>query len=84
VKIDPLKSLEKVDAAIAADPNPRIGVAVDDPEAHYLYSYRSAAIFKYDAAGRCLGEDTYSDGYPTLERVRKLASKELPDPRTPR
>lgn len=56
-----------------------VGVQVDDPDAHYLYSYRSAAIFKYDAAGRCLGEDTYSDGTPTLERVRKLAPDELPD-----
>ena len=56
-----------------------IGVAVDDPDAQYLYSYRSAAIFKYDAAGSCTGEDTYSDGSPTLERVRKLAPEELPD-----
>ena len=57
----------------------RIGVDVDDPDAHFLYSYRQAAIFKYDAEGRCTGEDTYSDGHPTLERVRKLAPDELPD-----
>ena len=41
---------------------------------------RSAAIFKDDAVGRCTGEDTYSDGHPTLERVRKLEPGELPDP----
>jgi hypothetical protein len=57
-----------------------IGVAVDDPDASYLYSYRQAAIFKYDAEGLCTGEDTYSDGHPTLERVRKLAPDELPGP----
>jgi hypothetical protein len=56
-----------------------IGVEVDDPDAYYLYSYRQAAIFKYDAAGLCTGEDTYSDGHPTLERVRKLAPEELPE-----
>ena len=44
-----------------------------------MYSYRSAAIFKYDADALCLGEDTYSDGTISLDRVRKLAPEELPD-----
>ena len=56
-----------------------VGVEVDDPDASYLYSYRTAAIFKYDAQGLCLGEDTYADGTVSLSRVRKLAQGELPD-----
>lgn len=48
------------------------GLNVDDPEADYIYSYRSATLFKYDDEGNCYGEDTYSDGLPSLERLVKV------------
>ncbi|MCA9511081.1 MAG: hypothetical protein R3E88_12650 [Myxococcota bacterium] len=53
-----------------------MGLAVDDPSAKYVFSYRQAAIFHYDAAGECTGEDTYSDGPLTLERLRRLEPAE--------
>ncbi len=62
-----------------------MGVAVDDERALYVYSYRQAAIFHYDAQGACTGEDTYSDGALTPDRIRKLTPEEIATlPRPPR
>ena len=51
------------------------GLDVDDADADYVYSYRSATVFKYDDDGNCYGEDTYSDGVPTLARLTKLETE---------
>lgn len=53
-----------------------MGIPCDDPKANYVFSYRQAAIFHYDEAGNCTGEDTYSDGPLTPERLRKLTPEE--------
>lgn len=53
------------------------GMQVDDPDAYYVFSYRQAAIFHYDADGVCTGEDTYSDGPVSAERLRKLTDAEV-------
>ncbi len=54
-----------------------MGIPCDDPDGHYVFSYRQAAVFHYDAQGVCTGEDTYSDGPLTPERLRKLAPEEV-------
>ncbi len=54
-----------------------MGIPVDDEDAHYVYSYRQAAVFHYDADGVCTGEDTYSDGTLTPDRIRKLTEAEV-------
>lgn len=54
-----------------------MGIACDDLSALYVFSYRQAAIFHYDEAGHCTGEDTYSDGALTPERLRKLTPEEV-------
>ena len=53
-------------------------MGIDPPSdgSHYVYSYRQAAIFHYDDEGICTGEDTYSDGGPTAERLRALTPEE--------
>lgn len=62
-----------------------MGVEVDDELALYVYSYRQAAIFHYDEKGDCTGEDTYSDGTLTPDRIRKLTPGEIETlPRVPR
>ncbi|MEZ4279727.1 MAG: hypothetical protein R3F21_08970 [Myxococcota bacterium] len=38
---------------------------------------RQAAIFHFDEQGNCTGEDTYSDGALTPERLRKLTPEEI-------
>jgi hypothetical protein len=53
-----------------------MGHEVDDPDANYVFSYRQAAIFHYDEDGVCTGEDTYSDGALTMDRVRRLTPGE--------
>lgn len=53
-----------------------MGVPCDDLDANYVYSYRTAAIFHYDEQGNCTGEDTYSDGGISPERLRKLTREE--------
>lgn len=53
-----------------------MGVPVDDLDAKYVFSYRQAAIFHYDENGVCTGEDTYSDGTLTPDRIRKLTPEE--------
>ena len=53
-----------------------IGLPCDDLSANYVFSYRQAAIFHYDEHGVCTGEDTYSDGPLTPERLRKLTAAE--------
>ena len=54
-----------------------MGIEVDDPSAYYVFSYRQAAVFHYDAEGVCTGEDTYSDGPLNAERLRKLTAEEV-------
>lgn len=54
-----------------------MGFPCDDPSGHYVYSYRQAAVFHYDAEGNCTGEDTYSDGPLSPERLRKLTAEEV-------
>jgi hypothetical protein len=54
-----------------------MGIPCEDPAAHYVFSYRQAAIFHYDEQGNCTGEDTYSDGPLTPERLRKLTPAEV-------
>ena len=54
-----------------------MGIPCDDLSAHYVFSYRQAAIFHYDEQGHCTGEDTYSDGPLTPERLRKLTPAEV-------
>ena len=54
-----------------------LGEAMEiEEDAHYVYSYRQAAVFHYDADGVCTGEDTYSDGPITPDRIRKLTEAE--------
>lgn len=54
-----------------------MGLPVEDPDAYYVYSYRQAAVFHYDADGVCTGEDTYSDGPVTPDRIRRLTAEEV-------
>ena len=53
-------------------------VPIDDADAYYCYSYRTCAIFPYAENGLAVGEDVYSDGPMTLDRLRKLEYDELP------
>ena len=55
------------------------GLPIDDVGAWYLYSYRTCAIFPYAEDGRAKGEDVYSDGPLSMDRIQKLAPEELPD-----
>jgi hypothetical protein len=50
-----------------------MGIAVDDPDASYLYEARMATLWPFDADGKVLGEDTYtgSDGFAGIAE-RKL------------
>jgi ketosteroid isomerase-like protein len=49
------------------------GIAVDDPDAYYLYEARMATLWPMDETGKARGEDTYtgSDGFAGIEN-RKL------------
>lgn len=53
-----------------------MGIPCNDLKGNYVFSYRQAAIFHYDEKGDCTGEDTYSDGPLTPERLRKLTPEE--------
>jgi hypothetical protein len=53
-----------------------MGIPCDDLNGNYVFSYRQAAIFHFDEKGNCTGEDTYSDGPLTAERLRKLTPEE--------
>ena len=57
----------------------QMGMPVDDADAWYLYSYHTCAIFPYDENGLAKGEDVFSDGPMSTDRLRKLAPEELPD-----
>lgn len=59
-----------------ADAVRAMGIEVSSDASHYVYSYRQAAIFHYDDEGVCTGEDTYSDGGPSAERIRPLTDEE--------
>jgi hypothetical protein len=54
------------------------GVAVDDPDAFYLYEARMATLWPLDAEGRVRGEDTYTggDGFAGIAD-RKLAPEDI-------
>ncbi len=56
-----------------------MGMPIDDVDYYYLYSYRTCAIFPYAASGLALGEDVYSDGPMSMDRVHKLELDMLPD-----
>jgi len=53
-----------------------MGLPCDDPSGSYVFSYRQAAIFHYDENGACTGEDTFSDGPLSSERLRRLTLEE--------
>ena len=53
-----------------------MGIPCDDSSGNFVFSYRQSAIFHYDANGVCTGEDTYSDGPLTPQRLRKLTPEE--------
>ncbi|MBM4384666.1 MAG: nuclear transport factor 2 family protein [Deltaproteobacteria bacterium] len=53
-----------------------MGIPCDDSSGSFVFSYRQSAIFHYDASGTCTGEDTYSDGPMTPQRLRRLTPEE--------
>ena len=55
------------------------GLPVDDIDAWYLYSYQTCAIFPYAEDARAIGEDVYSDGPMSMDRIQNLPLEELPD-----
>jgi hypothetical protein len=56
------------------------GADVDDPDAAYLLTMRLLLLWPCDAAGRLLGEDSYSDGVMfSKERIEKLAPSDIPE-----
>ena len=54
------------------------GVAVDDPDAFYLYEARMAVFWPFDEQGRARGEDTYTagDGFAGIAD-RKLRPEDI-------
>lgn len=54
------------------------GIAVDDPDAYYLYETRMATLWPFDENGLALGEDTYvgGDGFVGIAD-RKLAPGDI-------
>ena len=54
------------------------GIAVDDPDAYYLYEARMATLWPMDETGKARGEDTYtgSDGFAGIEN-RKLRPEDI-------
>jgi hypothetical protein len=54
------------------------GIAVDDPDAHYLFEARMATLWPFDEHGLALGEDTYvgGDGFAGIAD-RKLAPGDI-------
>ena len=54
------------------------GIAVDDPDASYLYEARMAVLWPFDEQGLALGEDTYTgtDGFAGIA-ARKLAPEDI-------
>ena len=54
------------------------GIAVDDPDAFYLYEARMAVLWPFDEHGLALGEDTYTgtDGFAGIA-ARKLAPEDI-------
>jgi hypothetical protein len=54
------------------------GIAVDDPDAFYLYEARMAVLWPFDERGLALGEDTYTgtDGFAGIA-ARKLQPEEI-------
>jgi hypothetical protein len=55
------------------------GADVDDPNAAYLVTLRIVLFWPYDADGKLIGEDSYSDGDMfSSDRIRKLDPSEIP------
>ena len=55
------------------------GVAIDDPDAVYALRMRLLLLWPYDADGKLVGEDSYSNGSMYApENLRKLAPEEVP------
>jgi hypothetical protein len=54
-------------------------IPVDDADASYMFSYHSWAYFHFDDNGVCTGEDSFSDGMPSPERLKKMAPEDMPD-----
>lgn len=54
------------------------GIAVDDPDAYYLYEARMCTLWPIDEHGLARGEDTYtgSDGFAGIEH-RKLSPDQI-------
>jgi len=54
------------------------GIAVDDPDAAYMYETRMATLWPLDADGKVLGEDTYTggDGFAGIAG-RKLSPSDI-------
>jgi hypothetical protein len=59
------------------------GIAVDDPDAYYLYEARMATLWPFDENGLIVGEDTYTggDGFAGIED-RKLTREQIAELRT--
>ncbi len=55
------------------------GAPIDDPDAVYALRMRLLLLWPYDAAGKLVGEDSYSNGSMyTPENIRKLSADEIP------
>jgi hypothetical protein len=54
------------------------GIAVDDPDAYYLYEARMATLWPFDDNGQARGEDTYlgGDGFDGIAG-RKLSEHDI-------
>ena len=55
-----------------------MGIAVDDPDAFYMYEARMAVVWPMDKDGLVLGEDSYvsGDGFAAIAQ-RKLAPEDI-------
>jgi hypothetical protein len=55
------------------------GADIDDPDAVYALRMRLLLLWPYDADGKLVGEDSYSNGSMyTPENLRKLSPEEVP------
>jgi hypothetical protein len=57
---------------------PVFGFAVDDPEAVYQLTKRTALTFVFDEDGKGAGEHAYADGPTTPDDLVKVAPEEVP------
>jgi hypothetical protein len=52
------------------------GYRVPDEDGHYLVRFRNLVLFSFDAAGRALGEDSYTTMHP--DDFERVADDDLP------